>query len=382
MLKEFLHKSLCAFSLAFALLSSCGTENNKVVLDDPTVVNVSGEAKNLMDKIALRQVIPLGLSDSTAISSWFYVKKILQIAGDFYILDGRYMNILVFDSTGTYKFKIGKLGTKMGQFSNVQDMVYRPDHKSIMVLCNTPNKIIEFSLVGTFMKEYYPTFFSSSMAIEDADGYYFYTNANHTTSSQKMDLLRTDPLLRIKSRLFGPKEGQNSSFASYGGLFKSENGEVYFNRPYERDIYRMEDGDAHLTYRVDFGTADNIDSVDFGAVDTYLTTKSYLTNKLFFTDGYVGLNYQKRGQSTFCLYEPRTNSVYSTDITDSPVMLFTQGVFWANGKLLVMFSPKSKRKLIERHSSEILAAYPELADALDPASNNSHPYLLIFDLKE
>jgi len=380
MVMRVLNSWVYAFFLVSVLLFSCSTERNKVVKNDPTIVDVDHNVKNLMDKIALRQVIPLGLSDSTAISSWFYVKKIFQINGDFYVLDARYMNISVFDSTGSYKFKLGKLGSKTGQFSNVQDMTYRPDRKSILVLCNTPNKIIEFSLAGTFMKEYYPTFFSSSIEIENADNYYLYTNANHTTSSQKMDLLRTDSLLRIKSRLFDPKAGQNSSFASYGGLFKSESDKIYFNRPYERDIYQMKGGNAHLTYRVDFGKADNIDSVDFGAVDTYLKTKSYLSNKLFFTDDYVGLNYQKRGRSNFCLYEPKTRSVYSTDFPESPVMLFTQGVFWANGKLIVMFSPKSKRKLIEEHRSEILTAYPELADALDPASNNGQPYLLVFDI--
>lgn len=370
---------------SFSLFYSCANENNKIVLNTPVKINLqqgTENVKNLINKIDLKKVIPLNLSDSSSISSWFYIKKILHINNNFYLLDTKFMTISVFNTNGKHLFNIGKLGTRIGQFSNVQDMVYSPTNKSIMVLCNRPNKIVEYDLFGTFIKEHYPTFFSSNFEIESPNRYYFYTNANHTTSSQKKDLLRTDSLLRIESRLFPPKDGQNTSIASYGGLFKSTNGEIYFNRPYERDIYQMKNGNAVMSYQVDFGKEENIDSVNFDLIETYRKTKSSLTNKLFFTENYIGLNYQKRGLSVFSLYEPKTNLTYSTDFQDSPVMLFTHGVYFSDGKLIVMFNPRSKKKIIDKHKSLILSKYPELAEAISTTSNKNNPYLLIFDIKK
>lgn len=384
-IKNILHRNLLVFLIGLSFFYSCKNDNSKVIFNTPVEINLEQGSKkiiNINNKIALKKVIPLKLTDSSSISSWLHIKKIFLINNNFYLLDTKFMTISVFNTNGDHLFNIGKLGTKIGQFSNIQDMVYSSTKKSIMVLCNRPNKIIEYNTDGTFIKEHYPTFFSSNFEIESPNRYYFYTNANHTVSSQKMDLLRTDSVLRIKSRLFAPKDGQITSFASYGGLFKSTDGHIFFNRPYERDIYQMKNGNAVMRYKVEFGKEENIDSVNFTLIETYRERKSSLTNKLFFTEEYIGLNYQKKGQSRFSLYEPASNLVYSTDFQGSPVLLFTQGVFFSDNKLIIMFNPRFKKKIIDKHKSLILSQYPQLAEAISMTSNKNNSYLLIFDIKK
>jgi hypothetical protein len=368
--------------MCLLIFFSCNKKESKIITKDYEIIEIKKGGNNLLEKIALSKVIPLSNMDSSAISSWSYVKKIFYLKNKFYLFDSKYMNILVFSNEGKYLYKIGKLGTKIGQFVNIQDMIYMPSRKSIRVLCNNPSKIIEYSLDGDFIKEYYQTFFASDFEIAGPDTYYFYTNGNHNKSSQNKEIMMTDSLLRIKARLFETKAGQKGSFASRGGLYKSENNNVYFNLPYENDIYELKDGDAYLRYKVDFGKDLNINAVNFDSTESYLTSKAMLSDKLFFAGDYIGLGYHTRGQSSFCLYNVNTKKNYTTSISDSPVQLLTQGVYYSGGQLIVMFNPRAKKNIIDAQKEKILTELPMMATALNPSSNNDHPYLLIFKIKK
>ncbi|WP_315823541.1 6-bladed beta-propeller [Paraflavitalea speifideaquila] len=196
---------LIFIGLVVLVLMSCNQARKGYIgADIPVVINLSTEIKHasLATYIDSVRLVPLEVNDNAIISSPSGIHKILYKENKYFLLDDKYMAIKVFDSTGKYLYNMGSLGVGKGQFSRVEDMEYNPVHHSILVLCNNPCKMIEFSLNGVLLREVRLEFWATSFAIASSNAWIFYVNQNNSKVSEDKNMILSDSNGIVQDLLF------------------------------------------------------------------------------------------------------------------------------------------------------------------------------------
>lgn len=82
------------------------------------------------------------------------IQNVFLYEDDFYVLDGKKKAVLVFDSKGRYKRRIGRVGRGPGELLNPSDFAIDKNTGSVKILDAYHNKVLEYSQMGEFINEY------------------------------------------------------------------------------------------------------------------------------------------------------------------------------------------------------------------------------------
>jgi len=374
------------FFVLFLILPSCRNENKITIeeTDNQNLISTGLDSSNLTqinNILDLENVIELKGSDTNPISNTYFIKRVLNVKDRIYILDERFSAILMYDINGNFIGNVGNKGIKKGEFVLIEDVYYDEFNDILLALCNTPNKLIKFSLDGKFLSETYLKFYASDLIVENKNSIYFYVNQNNSPLAQQFNVLRTDSNFNVLDRAFKIPPQNDKAISSTGGLIKGDKN-IYFSLPYERNIYEINSNGIKLKYKVDFGKEGNIDDVDF-KLSNYYIKKSYPSKKSFFVSDLVGINYLKGGKKVLDIFKDE-NRIFSS-ISGNPIdNLFNEGAFYTGNKIFMIFTPKFKIESLIKYKEEINNFFPLLTENFKGRNNSNiaSPYLLVFNLRK
>jgi len=382
MLYTMRHFCIHLLVLSFLFASCNNIQNGHIASSKTTLINLDSGAKSfsLADALASEHVINLQTNDSSLISASTAIGKIIIKEGKIYILDNKFMAVKVFDSVGHYLFSLGKSGLAKGEFLNVQDMTYERSHNSILVLCNRPNKISEFSLDGVLLHETPLQFFASSIAIQPDGSRIFYVNQNESELSEKKNILITDGNNDLKSRMFDFPKKITSSIKFTGGVYTTA-GERYFNPPFSSTYYSMSGDTATPVYEVSYGKKTIPKDVSEGWMMKNLKNYGYQVGTFFKNDNYVGFNYVDRALHV-AFYNTRSGNLIKNDVKkDSLNAMFYNFVYECDGKLVMVLDVNGMSGFWKRNEDLVRQKLPDLYNGM-VMKMHQNPSLMIFTLKD
>lgn len=362
---------------------SCSNRQMVPELEQVVTINLdSGKSNESISKsIQVTKVLSLRCSDSVSISNSNYIKKIIQIKDKNYIFDSKFMTINVFDTIGNYIGQVGSLGKGYGQFSNVQDIMYGNATNRLIVLCNSPNKIIEFSPDGEVLKETPLSFFASNFTNDDSDSYYFFRNQNFEEDGDRTNLVRTDNKYRIKSDFFQSKDGLETSVSFTGAVFGNET-EILYNPPFENTIYKIIKDQGIEKFKVDFGSSHNIINFSQDSVPNYLQNKSFITNNLVLVDNLLLFNYVREGSKNVAIVDRDASIIYSSEADDLLDDFFNEGMFYDGNSLVIVMTPAYKANFSDPKKSALEQRFPVIYEKLYNNENCGFPIIVYFEFKK
>ena len=333
----------CVFFLCLLGCISCSQTTDKKEINTSQVININ--TRNLADfqisEIAdFHSIIPLETTDESLIGK---ISKVFINDSLIVIFDDKINNILVFDTDGNYKYKIGKKGNAPGEYIMIND-IYLNMEKGTVQLSDGITKLIQtYDLEGNFItssKQLEHTF----MAFHPFDQGYW--GLIHYQDAKKNNLVLTDTELKIKERYFPKKE--QLPFVPVNYFVENEKKEVFFHTPYDNTLYKIT-ADAiqpFLTFLFDEKDikVENIKDRKNPFVDTPLLHDVYLHGKHLLLNFSVPLENDK-----FMVYNvylsmdnmhPIVFKTYTGFSKEVPVSPLPSIVDLSDGKLIFQIVPE------------------------------------------
>ena len=383
----FTYLKLASRLLLLCLIYSCSNmDKGRVEKGHPSVINLSDNPDSstyfsVADNIQSLDVMNLETSEKSIISEAWGIERILKINSRFFILDAKYMSVKVFDTSGKFLFNIGKLGKGKGAFVRIEDMQYYFSHNSLLVLCNSPAKLMEFTLDGQLIKETPIQFYATSFAFQSFNSFIFYVNQNKSKESGNKNILITDSCFSIKERMLDMPSTLSTSVKFSGGIF-SVNGDVYFN-PAFSNIYYLSKKDTLLpTFQVDYGSRKIPAETPEGYLMDNLKNYGFQYNSFIKTKDFVGFNYHSSNIVSSAFYNINSRNIMTTnEKRDSLNLLFSNLMFQKGDTIISVLDLNRLSPFIVRNKENIRHRFPEFLQKIKIKDSNQKPVLLIYKLK-
>jgi len=365
------------------LLYSCNLlpDPDSLKVSDSTgvVINLNDhQHENSIDTIvADAKCTLLDGSEKAKLSGVQGIEKVVFENNTIYILDKQFASIKAYSESGNYLFDVGGTGLTSDKYLRIEDMVYNPARNTLWVLCNTPKKIIEYSLDGQFLRKINIKFFASALGFVNDNMRYYYVNQNKSSQSKNKNLLITDSNNSVLGRQFDFPKDLNSMIDYTGGIYKT-NGKLFFNPAYSNIYYLLGQNKIEKGYVVELG--ENSSSGPGAEVRPCLG-KSFVE-----TDEYVILTYQKEGISRTGIYNIKNGKTYTNDMRYSPInFLFNSKIISKDSNdLVLLVEPRYLQDVLKKNESILKERFPDINDKLifkDSLVNHSGLALLRLKLK-
>lgn len=135
-----------------ALIAGCSKRGDEVQFVPSGFINLLKHAGTNDDIFMLVKTMPLMLEDTTFVGDLTYMN--VTTDGRLAILDRANHIPLVFDSTGRFLGKIGKIGTGPGEFEHASAICYDDSNQIWWVADNTLLKISTFKNSGEYLRDF------------------------------------------------------------------------------------------------------------------------------------------------------------------------------------------------------------------------------------
>jgi hypothetical protein len=334
---------------------------------------------SLVNRIDNVDIINIETSDRAVISDASSVQQVIERNSRYFILDDKYMSVKVFDSTGKYLYNVGGLGIGRGEFVRVEEIAYYPPHHSLLVLCNRPTKMCEFTLDGRLIHETNMSFWATSFAVPSENTRLFYINQNKSELSEDQNILLTDSAYAIRSRMFDMPKKISSTLKFSGGLYLEGDG-TYFNPALSGTYYLMSNDTAKPVYKIDYGARNVPAGLSELKLMPLLRKCEYQFGTFTKDDDYLGFNYFDRGVNA-AFYNLHSRQVLTSDTRlDSLNLLFANTFFEADGEYIMVLDIKRMSGFIKRNYAIITRRFPAFAH-LSLDREHPNPALVTFKLK-
>lgn len=314
--------------------------------------------------------------------------KTIFFENEYYLLDIKKSNVLVFDQAGIFQRKIGKRGNGPGEFKTVDDFVINKSKKEIALLGLNDIALYVFKTDGKFVKKIFcPEFFPKKIGLINDQYYAFYTSYS---SNALYDIIYTDLDGKIINGSFDfPADVDQLAFEYVGGVRSVGNTTLYTGSA-SSIIYEInKDRNASAKYRIDFGKDSwkEEDKFELHRFDRELEKMNlyYLGNKYLELDNFLIFPYTKKNKVKKAYYNFSTNTLYTTDSfnKDGLDRLFDNIIGIKDHHLLVAFDPQyyeAIKKVFPGFETALKAMDSDLYQVLEETNENSSTFILKFKL--
>lgn len=279
--------------IIFVLLVQLGCNNEKKP-DRPIEVEVisidakSGSQSELSEQIQLVKALKLETTEESLIGN---IDKIVVLDDRVYILDRFVAKALfVFDTTGTFLFKMGKVGKGPGEFLSPNDFSVGKD--GIKVLCNATYRILEWNKSGDYISEERIPYRVLNFHQYPKDIIFF---ENEPSSDFAVWIAKRGKL----TDKFMERERADASLPIYpeAGGFKSNNALVTI-RPYlSTNIFEIRDGFFQPLFFLDF-----IGNLKKELENEAIENGATANLRYNLSDEFLVLNFLHKGKTYITLY--------------------------------------------------------------------------------
>lgn len=372
------------------LFLSCqeGVETNKIRNKAPTQINLveSSDKDNLENLIQKINVVKLK-TDIKLIA----VHKAVFFDHNYYVLDKKTSNLLVFDDSGDYLRKIGEQGKGPGEYIEISDFEIDRKNGHILILAPYDKALYKFTLKGEFIERIVYNFYVNGGFVITYFATYVFKH-DYAAPSHNM-LTRTDANGKVIGEGFPfPKGTPMKMIGSSGGLHKQGKSN-YFTQATSSLIYEVQDSITPL-YQFNFGT-DTWKEEDKYNIDGFIkrTNKfqaSYLNNLYCDTDEVLAFQFAKGKFLRKGFYFKETGKVLAVPFNLNDSFLYRildLPIGIKNDKFISSLSYNFYETMMASEEAiEFKDSYPGLyKDFLINLASfkaNDNPYLLIYEVKD
>lgn len=297
-------KILIAF---LSFLCSCSE-----VSDNCFVLKASLEQQNIsiLDLFDKLEVIPLETNDSCLL---IWPEKVLCYDGHYEVFDGRNPGLFVFDKDGRFVRKVGQKGDGPEEYTEIYDVIHDSRTGDICML-SPFGEIFVYGADGKFQKRLKLPQNINYQAFDNFDDFFVTWTLPGDKGDKGISLIEKESMLCVKKYW----EGNRNLYGLYPRAFHKYKNELYFFRPFEREVYRIDKDSMSIAYQWNFGK-DNYSVENFGISKTdskgeqesdlliqYLrdSTIPYVIEQQAQTDKYyyAGLDWGFTPQGSSCLF--------------------------------------------------------------------------------
>lgn len=297
-----------------------------------------------------------------------------------YILDHKYQ-ILVFDESGKYLWKLNKRGQGPGEYTRLLDFAIDQKHDYLLLLAY--NKILRYDLKGNYIDT-----ISTGDGYEIAtDGKYAYVKPFDEENGEAVPYsLRVIDLETSKETdvLTAVNDCAPSCYSDMR-MLTSSNGRVLFSRKFDSKIYLLSDGQASAEFDIDWG-----ESAFPNTSDKKFDCKEYF--KLSRENNYISSVGDMIMSDSLCLFRTNINSYGLIDRAGNTIKLaknLSDTRLFANmplpRKSISIDSDLPEIAVIINTTSAkffaLKCADPEIAATLGSMGEEDNPLLIISVLK-
>lgn len=238
-MRVFWYIGFLTLSLAFV---SCG--ERKPVSDTGVTLDLSesvSETLNVLDRMYPLEVIALETTDESLLGS---VDKLIESNGNYYVLDYMRRCVLVFDGTGKFLRRVGKVGQGPGEYPELSDFIV--DEKTgYLYLLTSSSTVYAYDHIGNFLWKRKVSDSQLWYLGSYEDGYVCSTNHLTYTSGEDAFLLyRFDKGFQEKDRSVGVYEKQIFSPTLISSPFQKWKGASYYIDTFFQVVYSLSDGEV------------------------------------------------------------------------------------------------------------------------------------------
>lgn len=308
------------FLLFPILLTSCnyptsGTNDRTLIINPSEIV---GKESGIFE---IEKLISLESNDESLFSDVYHC----EISRNrIYVYDDlKSKSIVIFDMDGNHIRTFKNKGLGPGELGHIKNFSVNRDDESINILDQSRHSIMVYDSAGVFVKEVnHGCSMVTGVVMDDDQNYYLGVSSssrvyiNGKIIDSNLIYLNAQNK-RVRGCLpFKGVDGYYSIF-SYGDLFRSYEGDIFFKRSLDWCIYRIEDGDVKHYLDFDFGKY-NMDSSflqmnymnrSFSNFNANKSGYVYRIRKFFVLEEYFFLTYFKDGKIFCCLVKRKDLSV-------------------------------------------------------------------------
>lgn len=383
-----LYVVLAALSM---LPAACGRSGGSVkpldrTSEQPVLLNITDTLKTgarLEDVLTSAAFIPLQTPESETMNR---VDKVLYHNGRFICMDKKFSSLLVFDSTGGFVKKIGRLGSGANAYLSIEDIFLDPSGASLTVFSNTSRTLTRYSLQKDEVSTSPLPFNGWHCVPLGNDRLAFYLNFlgilnNHHNlfiTDGKGNILRED--LRYPPAI-------QSSFEMSGSLTAS--GEGYLVAPPFADtIYYGTAETLRPAYALGLGKLGVPPEVlaDMQAFMSSGGQYAYAASRMLDMPEMLCFDYASSMTEKYALYHKKRQRVYTADNMQRTLMgqLFSAPVgTMGAGKLVTVLYPaafKYYEKVTPGFGAQLQQQYPLLHRLAADTAASKRPVLAIFSV--
>ena len=360
-------------------VESVGIANNSL---SEIHIKESSKKESLKDYIGKIDVIKLN-TDLNIVSA----SKVKYFENEYYFLDKKTSQLIVFDENGNFKHQIGKRGGGPEEYKKITDFEIDKKNKLILLLSNYDKALFKYALDGTFIERLRFDFFPTSFVVTASGNYVFYLEF---FSENFNNIIVTDDKGKIIKENFPyPEETPVMGFAFTGGMH-SQGASNYFSESTSSIVYEMEDLITPL-YKFKFGNdtweEENRYKLAEFSRDNSRFSISFLNNFYCDTQDVLAFSFTKKNFIRRGFYLKKNNKVlaapfnlkidYLYEILDLPV-----GV--KEDRFISLLDYELYEALITdaEFKEELIANDIGLFQKIDGFSENDNPYLLLYKIKD
>lgn len=255
-------KNIVIISLLLLSLSACSS-NKK---EECPVLKVSLEKENvsIMDLFDRLEVIALETNDSCLL---IWPDKILYTKGCYEIFDAKHPALFVFDENGRFVRKVGAKGEGPEEYTEVYDVTSDDQNGNIYML-SPFGEIFVYTPDGNFIERRRLPQKSNYQSLESFGDYFAIWTLPGAEDEDGISLVAKSTLSNVKEYWRGNRE----LYSLYPRAFHKYEGNLYFFRPFDREVYNVCKDSMSIAYTWDFGK-DNYSVEDLGFSKTASTER-------------------------------------------------------------------------------------------------------------
>lgn len=221
------------------------TTDKPIYIDEFTIANHPLEDSTIFKE---SDIILLETNDDSFIRD---IDRIYRTNNNIFILDRGAKKVCIFDDQGNYQNKIQNIGQGPNEYISLMDFCIDTEKEEIVLLCDSPYKIMRFTYGGNFINEKKHHDFFRSIVMDDN---YIYCNRSelNKTDLDKYEISTMDRNGEQIGNSLLTRDNIKSTMFNRGN-FLSRSKFIYYTRRFDNTVYQINKDKLVEKYRFDFG---------------------------------------------------------------------------------------------------------------------------------
>lgn len=298
-----MYRFLTVCILSIFLLGCDQQPSQKHVTGSPITFELNNDRQNIHSTGLIKDVDVMALDNDVLIGE---IDEIIRYNHYLYLLDRENHTVSIYDTSGNFINNISDYGRAGDQYNQLTDILVDNDDETLKLISRVDRKLISYSLNGSDLlkTEKLP---KSFFKLSKNDGGFFGFVGNYIDGPDSKNIWAMKGDLTLKKGFFDIDKSFDSYISSSIIPFSEYNGDLYFTKMMDYNIYSLNDREPNIEWTFDFGESNWPETVNtLAKMDamSHAEKSKYIREIEAFqeTDNFLILELLYQGQSLLGVY--------------------------------------------------------------------------------